>query len=395
MSAYANRESYFERLSQEVLDTMPGEKFFEKVRFFRSEIANESELSRVHTFRTLCAELHIAQYTALKNSRVTLQPGTMERFFEDLVVTPHLMFQLTQLSINAKSVAEAQQESAWITSKIVEMLPCIDFGTDYESYLLTRSLRQLTNDLAGTGMEHSLAQAILTTPIDGKLMAGVVIKSYLEMGDREVLDFAPTEALAGIDVTPAAAASATSWLRSRETEVVEAVLEGGQSQIFNERLQSLADLKGFPAIAWAMRIRQKEYSPTELLRNVIDHGTHPDDKLVAIIEDEKISISIASRIQSHSALIAYCLVHNADSTVFKDSKFLKASQKKALHALASLRLEPHESRMDTAIGMAQALIDAARDYQDVEWLSELSFLDDKLKESRKFQGMRLESDLGM
>ena len=77
------------------------------------------------------------------------------------------------------------------------------------------------------------------------------------------------------------------------------------------------------------------------------------------------------------------------------SNNLRIAQTKALKAMASLGAQPHASHEGTVLGIAAELIASASDHEDVCWLPRLNCLSEMIKSSRKYQGMRLESDLGM
>lgn len=393
MSSYGKRESHFENLSREVVESQNIPLFFERLHIFRAEILNEVDLSHVYSFRQLCASLHEEQYAELRNFRGTLDPGTVDKFFDDLVITPHLMLRLAFQAGEHCLHPKTKLEGLSLAEQLLTRLPALGRSSDDEDHLLSRSLRKLACVLSGTEIEHAFADAFLTNPIGGVLRPSVAIKAYLSMGDREVIDHTAGDDLTQIDVPPKVAEGAHKWLRMNESKIVEVVADGGFSPAFNGELAFLAQNKGFPNLAWIIRQRQQDYRPEEILKNVIDFGAHPDATFIEL--EERKSGSIRSKLDSNAAFIAYCLVHNIESTVLTQSNNLRIAQTKALKAMASLGAQPHASHEGTVLGIAAELIASASDHEDVCWLPRLNCLSEMIKSSRKYQGMRLESDLGM
>lgn len=396
MSSYAKRESFFEKLSSDVVDSETIDAFFEKMANFRAEIRKQEDLIHVYSFRELCASLSIDQLSELKTFRGEVNHRTLGKFFDGLVITPHLMFRLALYAGEQSLKPESKQNGFELAKMLLARLDAFDPFLNDEAHLLTRSLRKLTTVLAGTEFEHAFAEYFLSKPIGGELMHSVVIKSYLALGDREIIEHhTPGDDLTPIDVEPQVAERALKWLRKNESRIVELIVEGGLSSAFNADLAALAQSKGFSSLAWIIRLRQLDYQPDEILRNLVDYGAHPDQRMTELLERKGSTSGIKALLDSNAALTAYCLAQNVDSTVLIDSKNLKVVQRKALIALSSLGLEPHPSRRDAVREIASSLIDSAVDHESVSWLSELKCLDETLKSSRKYQGMRLESDLGM
>lgn len=395
MSSYAKRESFFEKLSSDVVDSETIDAFFEKMANFRAEIRKQEDLIHVYSFRELCASLSIDQLSELKTFRGEHNHRALGKFFDGLVLTPHLMFKLALHAGSQCLQPASKQEGLELAKMLLCRLDNFDHFLNDEAHLLTRSLRKLTTVLAGTEFENAFAEYFLSKPIGGELMHSVVVKSYLAMGDREIIEHTPGDDLTPIDVEPQVAERALKWLRKNESRIVEIIVEGGLSSAFNADLAALAQSKGFSSLAWIIRLRQLDYQPDEILRNLVDYGAHPDQRMTELLERKGSTSGIKALLDSNAALTAYCLAQNVDSTVLIDSKNLKAVQRKALIALSSLGLEPHPSRRDAVREIASSLIDSAVDHESVSWLSELKCLDETLKSSRKYQGMRLESDLGI
>lgn len=395
MSSYAKKESFFEKLSREVVDSGNLDDFFEKMAIFRAEISKESDLSGVYSFRQLCASLHEEQLSELKNFRGGTTSDVLDRFFVDLVITPHLMLKVALQAGDECLLENSRLVGITLAEKMRTRLETLDINIDDEMHLVVRSLRKLATVLAGTQFEHAFAEDLLSKPLGGQLMHSAVIKAYLAIDEREVIDHTPGDDLFPIDVDPMVAKGALDWLRKNEPKIAEILVEGDSSPAFTADVAALAQKKGFTSLAWMIRLRQKHYKPDEILKNVIDYGTHPDPRMIELEEAKGPSSSTKSLLDSNAALIAYCLVHDVDSSVLTASRNLKFAQRAALKAIASLGLEPSSARNDSVREIADVIIESAVDHESVKWLSELKCLGGVLKASRKYQGLRLESDLGM
>ena len=395
MSTYAKREAFFEKLSRGIVESGSLDAFFEKVTSFREEILKAEDLSGVYSFRQLCASLHEDQLAELKNFRGDFSDVILEKFFNGLVITPHLMFRLAVQAGDQCLHERSKADGLALAEMLRGSLDGLDVSGNDERHLVVRSLRKLATVLAGTGFDHAFAEDILQKPIGGQFMHSSVIKAYLAMDEREVIDHTPGDDLAMIDVEPRVAESAMQWLRKNQPRIVDMLVDGGLSPDFNADLAALAQRKGFTSLAWMIMLRQMDYQPDEILQNVINFGAHPDRHMIKLLEEKRAPSSTKSQLDSNAALIAYCFVHNAESSVSTECKNLKVAQRNAIREIANLGLEPHSSREPAVQEIASRLIDSANEHEDVRWLSKLVCLEGMLKTSRKYQGMRLESDLGM
>ncbi|MBI6882438.1 hypothetical protein [Pseudomonas putida] len=397
MSSQSKFEQNLEGLCRLAIKSETAGDFARLVNDFRIQAKSQTDESYTYSFRNFIADQTVRQIAIMVDREwFYANPKLRENFLAEIDLSPqfivHCSVLLEEIHMKKGLIDIHVDLSSWILDRFEQ----IEILSAEEVELLGNSLRRMTNYLAGTEFEHSFANALAYKNIGDRNFKDIAVKTYLRMDEEDKLSFLEsTIQLPKCEVSRSVAASSMEWLRMNETRIVEQFTSNGLVHDIDGSDADLALEKGFPGIAWAIRLRQHDYQPQELLHNALIHGVHPDATLKRLLEEKDSGRGIRSKLESDAAILAYCMAFDQSTNVLDGNDRAKHVFAKALRAVADSKVQPAEQFAGMIAERAEALIRDTSSYDSIKWLSQIESLSSLLKNSRRFKGMKVESDLGM
>lgn len=397
MSSQSKFEQNLEGLCRLAIKSETAGDFARLVNDFRTQVKFHTDESYTYSFRNFIADKTVQQIAYMLDKQWFYTHKNLKQYFLDGIdLSPHFIAHCSVLLEEIHKEKGFGEIHVDLTSWLLDGFEKIEILSFEEVELLGNALRRMTTYLAGTEFEHSFANALAYTNIGERNFKDVAVQTYLRMDEEDKLSFLEsTIQLPKCKVSRSVAASSMEWLRMNEARIVEKFTSNGLVHNIDGSDADLAQEKGFPGIAWAIRLRQHDYQPEELLHNALIHGVHPDATLKRLLEEKDSGGGIRSKLESDAAILAYCMAFDQSTNVLDRNDRAKHVFAKALKAVADSKMQPAEQFVDMIAERAEALIRDTSSYDSIRWLSRIESLSSLLKNSRRFQGMKVESDLGM
>lgn len=397
MSSSGHTAQYFEVAHRVLMSEVDVNRFFERLKSFREGLVEAVDVGRQYGFRQQLADLQTQQFRKLLNEHGgATRPLYQNRFLKDMVLTPELFHKMSLLVELDLRLGDSSGLGERIARSFLTKIEAMEITSEPEIAMLRKSLRLLACALDGTDLPHEFADLFFNKVISGEVRADIPFVCFLNISGPLDASHAENGMFKGPITAPTSVSSnAHAWLIKNEVRLVEFFKNGNLVVDFSESLAEQADLYGYSQFANVIRLRQLEYQPSEILENARHHGVHPDERCVELLEKKAGYAGIQSVLNSDAALMAYRLVNIGDIKALGDGKMARHSFRLASVALTEQGLGPAPEMLDKAKEMAAIIIERAVNHQGLEWMADVEYLQPVLLASKKYQGMRLESDLGL